>query len=119
MTKYWGGVLIAVLALASCQAACPSKVSKVAICCIDCHGQTRPMSVQFSASSNYRIKYNAPKYCEEAACDYLVNIATNEEDPKFLDFLIEGNALSWVAIGFSTEGSMVSFIPGVYFCWYG
>ena len=70
-------------------------------------------AAQFN-NSNYRIKYNAPENCEEATCDYFVAITTNKEDPKFLDFLIEGKAQGWVAIGFSTDGKMVSFISITY-----
>eukprot|EP00731_Ephydatia_muelleri_P020315 Em0013g42a len=80
------GILLTVVLFtwASCQAACPSMKN----------------------ARTYRINYNAPPNCEKTTCDYSVAIATNSEDSSFLDFVLEGNAQGWVAIGFSTNGNM-------------
>ena len=60
-------------------------------------------------SAVYRFTVTIPSNCT-ANCDYFLGIRTNDNDPTYLDFVLEGNTHGWVGIGFTKTGTMV---------WYG
>ena len=45
--------------------------------------------------------------CTGVQCDYYIAIRTNPMNENYLDFLLEGNATGWLAIGFSDTANMV------------
>ena len=56
---------------------------------------------------DYPLEYRNPSNCNVSDCAVYVGIAVNSSDSNYLDFYIEGDATSWVAVGFSTTFNMV------------
>ncbi len=56
---------------------------------------------------DYRIALRTPENCVPTECDLFVGIDTNAGDSDWLDVHIQGNADTWVAVGFSETNNMV------------
>ena len=66
-------------------------------------------SISTQAKSVYQISIGSPKGCSQSAagCDFFLGINTNSENSNYLDFMLEGKAKGWVAVGFSKTPNMV------------
>lgn len=58
-------------------------------------------------NTTFRVTSSLPHGCQGSECSFFVGINTNQDDERFLDFLVEGRAQAWVAIGFTTTPNMV------------
>eukprot|EP00731_Ephydatia_muelleri_P018004 Em0011g44a len=55
----------------------------------------------------YRFTATIPPNCI-SNCDYFLGIRTNDNDPTYLDFMLEGSTTGWIGIGFTKTGSMAA-----------
>ena len=58
---------------------------------------------------DYALIIRDPAGCVPSECTIFVGIDRNEGNSSYLDFYMEGEAMGWVAVGFSESSSMVSF----------
>ena len=59
-------------------------------------------------TQTYRFTATLPSSgCQQSACTYYLGVTKNAYDPNYLDFLMEGSAAGYVAVGFSSTGRMV------------
>ena len=59
------------------------------------------------SNAQWRFTTSFPPGCSGTACSYFLGVRTNE-DPLFLDFMMEGNARGWIAVGYTPNPGMVS-----------
>ena len=59
------------------------------------------------SNAQWRFTTSFPPGCSGTACSYFLAVRTNE-DPLFLDFMMEGNARGWIAVGYTPNPDMVS-----------
>eukprot|EP00731_Ephydatia_muelleri_P023075 Em0015g658a len=59
-------------------------------------------------SEPYSFVATIPSNCTQTSCNYYLAVRSNRNNPLYLDFLLEGNAKGYVAIGFSPDGMMAS-----------
>ena len=65
------------------------------------------MYISFQTSGAvYRLNATVPDGCPDNA-DYTVMVRTNNRNPSFLDFYLEGETSGWIAVGFSPTDDMV------------
>ena len=55
----------------------------------------------------YRFTATNDPNCVQVTCDYFLGIRTNDNDPTYLDFVLEGSATGWIAVGFAQSPAMV------------
>ena len=60
-----------------------------------------------SPNAVYRFTATNPPNCVQSTCDYFLGIRTNDNDPTYLDFVLEGSATGWIAVGFAQSSAMV------------
>ena len=58
----------------------------------------------------HSFSFGIPEDCTGSNCSYYVGLNVNEENPNYLDIYLEGDAASWIAIGFSLDQYMVNII---------
>lgn len=63
--------------------------------------------LQIRAPEDYRLTFRTPPGCNLTNCTSFVGIDTNVDNPGFLDIYMEGEALGWVAVGFTQTRDMV------------
>ena len=59
---------------------------------------------------DYRLTFRTPEGCNVTNCTTFVGIDTNTGNPGILDIYMEGEALGWVAVGFTATRNMVIII---------
>ena len=59
------------------------------------------------APEDYQLTFRTPEGCNVSNCTSFVGIDVNEGNGGFLDIYMEGQALGWVAVGFTEEPNMV------------
>ena len=59
-----------------------------------------------SPSAVYRFTATIPPNCT-SNCDYFLGIRTNDNDPTYLDFMLEGSTTGWIGVGFAPAQAMV------------
>lgn len=64
--------------------------------------------LQTTSPSDLPLVFKHPTSCNVSDCDIYVGIERNAGNDHYLNFYIEGNASSWVAVGFTSTPSMVS-----------
>eukprot|EP00731_Ephydatia_muelleri_P019192 Em0012g17a len=57
------------------------------------------------SNAQWRFTTSFPPGCSGTACSYFLGVRTNE-DPLFLDFMMEGNARGWIAVGYTPNQAM-------------
>ncbi|KAL5488528.1 hypothetical protein EMCRGX_G017478 [Ephydatia muelleri] len=57
------------------------------------------------SNAQWRFTTSFPPGCNGTACSYFLAVRTNE-DPLFLDFMMEGNARGWIAVGYTPNPGM-------------
>ena len=60
------------------------------------------------APENYTLTFRNPPDCIVSECEIFAGVDINDGNPSYLDIYLEGQAQSWVAIGFTDTPNMVS-----------
>ena len=58
-------------------------------------------------NTTFRLTASLPKGCQRSECSFFLGINTNKQNNQFLDFVVEGKAEAWVAVGFTLTPDMV------------
>lgn len=58
-------------------------------------------------NTTFRLTASLPKGCQRSECSFFLGINTNKQNNQFLDFVVEGRAEAWVAVGFTLTPDMV------------
>ncbi|KAL5487380.1 hypothetical protein EMCRGX_G019974 [Ephydatia muelleri] len=69
---------------------------------------THPCPSSPAANAVYRFTATNPPNCVQSSCDYFLGIRTNDNDPTYLDFMLEGSATGWIGVGFAPAQAMPS-----------
>lgn len=63
--------------------------------------------LQIRDPEQYRLTFRTPDGCIVSNCTTFIGIDTNTGDSGVLDIYMEGEALGWVAVGFTETRNMV------------